>query len=248
MDYIYKKHTMKIDVTEGLYIGEGHSRFLCTIEIEGKKNLCYVASTTKISKSILLNGKRVLLVKASDPQKTQFTLFATVIDGIHILLNLHHINTLLKEYLNSLGYSNIKGNLLREKRLNNDIRSDFYYTKRGKDTIIEAKGILSMDAIANFPNAHTVRAINQLQEFMNYLNAGFIVEYHLVLMNPSTTYIKLNKHYSEFCRVFIECFKKGMKICIHSVEWKNQNFTLYRIKSLEKKFCKELKETVLPRN
>lgn len=226
---------MNSELIRGIFIEEAKGRFLCTVNIDGMEEPCYVSSSSKLSHFISLNGREVLVTRnTSSKSRTRYTLFAVKTEEGYALLNLVYINKLLfLEFSKpSHMYSSI-GKIHPEKKINDTIKVDFFIYGE-KDIVVEAKGILAEEDVASFPAMKIVRAESQLLQYEKLLKKGLDVHYYIVLMNAAIKDLKLDMNYKEFMKPFKRCIKKGMKLYIYKVIWNNE-FTLIREHWLEKK-------------
>ena len=82
--------------TEGVFLEESRSRFLCKVNIAGEVSECYVPSSCKLGKLVDLEGKEVLLRPVSKKNaRTQFAVQAIKNDKEYILLNLADANRII---------------------------------------------------------------------------------------------------------------------------------------------------------
>lgn len=71
----------------GIFIRELKNRFLCEVEIESEKMVCYVPSSCHLSNFLKLSKKEVLLVPNTSPKsKTSYALFAVPYKKNYIVL------------------------------------------------------------------------------------------------------------------------------------------------------------------
>ena len=73
---------------EGNFVSERPNRFLCEIAINGKSEICHLASSSKLTPFINPSFKTVLLTEnKSNKSKTKYTLHAVKLGKKYILLN-----------------------------------------------------------------------------------------------------------------------------------------------------------------
>lgn len=213
---------MSIEFENGIFIEECKSRFRCKVVINGFEELCYLSSSSKLAKLIQLPGREVLLKRnASKKSKTKYTVHAVKTPNGYVLLNLGFVNSLLKAEFNKPESIYSGDKIYCEKKVTGGLKSDFYIEGIRK-TIIEAKGIISEEPIANFPSMTVERAINQLQAFSKLLKTGYNVHYYIVLMSPYINYLQPDKTQIEFYRNFEDCLKNGMKLFVYKTVWNNK--------------------------
>lgn len=196
---------------EGIFKYECKNRFIAIVNINGIDTECYLSSSTKISHFIDLTNRIVFLtINSKKNSRTKYTIHSTIINGVHILLNLN--------YTNKLFYTKIlKGNTCYEpeKTINSNLKVDFLC--KNTNEIIELKGVLSEVERATFPHHTSKRIIRQLKEFKK---ENYTVKLILILMNPNIKIITLDKENKEFYNIF-KVLKNKLHIEIYSYMFEN---------------------------
>jgi len=232
---------MSNEFIAGVFVEECRKRFLCKVEIQGQEELCYISSSSKLAPFIELVGREVLLTKnIGDRNKTNYTVHAVKTCEGYVLLNLSFVNKLLLIEFNKPEsiYSGLN-TIYREKKIINSLRADFVIEGKQK-IIVEAKGIITEKITGYLPSMTVIRAVKQLEAFNQLLREGYCVHYYVVLMNPGTRDLKLNKEILEFHRLFKRCMKKGMQVFVYRVKWDNEFCSIIRDKLVEMSFLKEI--------
>lgn len=225
---------------KGIFIEEAKKRFLCSVKIDGNQELCYIASSSKLSHFICLQGREVLLKKnIGSNNRTKYTLYAVKTENGFALLNLVHINKLLLQEFNKSEsmYSNL-GKIYPEKKINDTLKVDFLI-EGDKVILIEAKGVLTEDQTAKFPAMRVTRAEKQLLQFEKLLKKGIDIHYYLVLMDAEIKSVELDLDNKEFIQPFKRCIRKGMKLYIYRTVWQEE-FTITRDYELEANLNKSI--------
>jgi DNA-binding sugar fermentation-stimulating protein len=220
----------------GIYLEEGKHRFSCTVLLDGKKEQCFVSSSSKLLPLINLKEKEVLLTETkSKKAKVKHTLFAVKDKKGYILLDLNYVNKLLFEKISiSKKYKNKNWTFKRERRVNNRVKTDLTVENGEKQIIYEAKTIISNKEEAIFPSIKGERSLWQLKEFKLLLKKGIEVNYCLFLLTTEIKSVVLNKENKAFAKAFKVCLKAGIQIQIYRVCWKKDNFVIVRKNKLEK--------------
>lgn len=213
----------------GFFLEECKNRFRCIVRIKEKEEVCYLSSSSKLSPLIQLQGREVLLTKnLKKNSKTTYTVHAVKGESGYILLNLGHVNTLLMtefEKPDSL-YAGAK-EICREKKVHQRLRADFC-VEREPRTIIEAKGLITEKEVSNLPSINVERAVRQLKIFKKMLQTGHGVHYYLVLMNPATRTVELDRERTLYYKEFRACLKRGMLCFIYRVQYDEGQFFVVR--------------------
>jgi len=227
-------------LVKGIFIEEAKGRFLCTVNIDGRQELCYVSSSSKLSHFIYLKGREVLLTENKGSNiRTKYTLYAVKTEEGYALLNLTYINEILLCEFNKAGslYSN-GGKIYPEKKINDTLKVDFFIEGK-KDIIIEAKGILTEEQTAKFPAMRVLRAERQLLQFEKFLNKEIDIHYYLILMNAAIKAIQIDVDYKEFKQPFKRCIKNGMQLYVYKAIWQKE-FQIVRDHKLEQELMKSI--------
>ena len=221
----------------GLFLEECKHRFRCLVKIRDKEEICYLASSSKLTPFIQLQGREVLLIKnLNNKSKSAYTVHAVKTDTGYILLNLGHVNTLLMtEFEKPESYYAGAKNICREKQVHQNLRADFC-VEQERRTIIEAKGLITENAVSLLPSMAVERAVTQLKIFKKLLKTGCEVHYYLVLMNPAIGAVELDRTQKDYYKEFRACLKLGMKCFIYRVHCEETRFFVVRARESEEEF------------
>ena len=192
----------------GIFKEEANRRFIATIEVNGKLEECYMASSSKLSKLYDLKDKEVLLEKnIGRNTRTKYVVQAIRDNNDYIWLNLKELNNL---YYKQILENNLS--IVCEKKINTNLRIDFF--DKEQQQLIEVKGILSKNSRALFPSFKTGRFYRQLREIYNWNNQKTLV---IILMNPHIKEIEFNKEYTDIYNQLIKCINDNLKIEIYKI-------------------------------
>lgn len=192
----------------GIFKEEANRRFVAIIEVNGKLEECYMASSSKLSKLYDLKDKEVLLEKnIGKNTRTKYVVKAIRDNNDYIWLNLKELNNL---YYKQILENNLS--IICEKKINTNLRIDFF--DKEQQQLIEVKGILSKNSRALFPSFKTERFYRQLREIYNWNNQKTLV---IILMNPNIKEIEFNKEYTDIYNQLIKCINNNLKIEIYKI-------------------------------
>ncbi|MDF2540869.1 MAG: hypothetical protein K0S47_587 [Herbinix sp.] len=203
---------IKENCVQGIFLYETKHRFMCNVMIDGKKELCHVASSAKLEKIINLKGKRVLLTKNHQAGlRTKYTLLA-LLDRPKSLLNLSYANDLVyKELIKSK-----RGIILKEKYCDS-YKTDFVIDNK---CIIEVKTVLSNRSQTDYPSTSAERGQNQLIAIKKLLETGYKVELWIIYLNSRLKNVNVTEK-SNYRELLNECVAVGLKIVEKRVIFKN---------------------------
>lgn len=202
----------------GIFDTEIKNRFLCSVCIEGESITCYVPSSCRLSNFIDLRGRTVLLKPNGHSQAhTAYTLYAVKFGRKFIPVTLIQANSVVAAALNKRCFSFLgkRQEVIREHKVGN-YKSDLYIADT--KTLIEVKSILSLEKEASFPSIYSERAINQLKEIRNLLDAGYRACYILVSLNFGVEKVSINHSITDYYNLFQECVSKGMMCYATSIK------------------------------
>lgn len=215
-DYIY-----------GTFRTEIKNRFLCSVNIDGKDETCYIPSSCRLSNFIDMTGRTVLLkpIETSNA-RTSFAVYAVKYRKNFILLNLAQANRVIEAQLKRRYFSflGVRKTVSREYKIGS-YKTDLYI--HDTKTLIEIKSTLSFSKESVFPTVYSERAVKQLKEISRLLDEGYRACYVLVSLNPRVKEIVLNSKVEDYYKTFVECVEKGMTYCAFSVRLREQTSELY---------------------
>lgn len=195
----------------GSFVSEEKNRFLCTVEIDGAKESCHIASSCRLDNFIDLRKKTVLLRKTeSKKASTRYSVYAVKHKFGYILLNTSLankaiLNTLKSRKLSFLG----KRDEIKKEYSICGYKTDFYIPS--SRTVIEIKSVISTEDKAVFPTVFSERTVNQLLIIEKLLRNGYKACFVIVSLNPYVKEIQLRKD-SECCKELLRCIDLGLQI------------------------------------
>ncbi len=193
----------------GRFISESKNRFLCTVEINGVEEICYIASSCRLDNFIDLRGKNVLLRKNKrESSSTQYSVLGVKHKRSYILLNTSWANKAMETDLHSRRFSFIgTRSEIKKEAVVNGYRSDFFIPS--SKTIIEVKSVISTSTAAVFPTVFSERTIHQLEAIESLLSEGYKACFFIVSLNPYVKEIKLLKD-TECYKILSKCVDLGL--------------------------------------
>lgn len=214
---------MNNDFVVGRFIREEKNRFLCTVEVDGKEEECYIPSSCRLENFLKLAGKEVFLKEnKSKNTRTHLMVYAIRFKRNYLILRPSEANELIMAAVHSRRFAFLKKRSQIEKeRVINGYKADLYIPDT--KTVIEIKSIITVNKQAVFPTVFSERALDQLNKLEEIIKDGYMVVYLFVVLNPYVGSISLSKeeHLREYKRKFYDCVKKGMKYRGYSVRIQN---------------------------
>ena len=207
----------------GKFIREEKNRFLCTVEVDGKEEECYISSSCRLENFIELTGKEVFLKEnKSKNTRTHLMVYAIRFKRNYLILKPSEANELIMNAINGRRFAFLnKRRIVEKERIIDGYKADLYIPDT--KTIIEIKSIITTDKEAAFPTVFSERAIEQLNKIEQIISDGYRVVYIFVVLNPYVERITLSneEHLREYKRKFSDCVRNGMKYKGYSVRIQN---------------------------
>lgn len=219
---------------KGVFLSEKKGRFLCEVLIDGKKEECYVSSSSRLSNYLLLDGNIVWLTE-NKGKRTKYTLEAADLKKNICYLNFNNCNALYEQYLIGKGIN--KMDIHREYTFQNGLKVDIYTPD---NCCYEIKGLLSNSENIVFPDNSSDRLVRQTEKYIELLKWGYRVKFIFFVMSPSIVNIKWNPKKSKLKRKFYEAIELGMIIETFSVAYDQDKFILKENKEINKQMLKIL--------
>lgn len=203
-------------ITSGIFQQELGNRFKCSVKVGNRHELCYVASSCRLTNFIELDGKEVLLTPSVRGKELRYTLFAVQQGNHFTILNLSIANAVIFEQLHRRLFSFLgkRNNIQRELTVG-DYKTDIFI--KDSQTIIEVKAIISSGKQAQFPSGKSDRRLQQLEKIKLLLHSGYKVCYFFVSLSPEVTSIKLDRS-NQFYSLFLDCVNCGMSYYGYSLK------------------------------
>ena len=199
------------ELFEGIFLQELRNRFLCEVEIGGKPTICYVPSSCHLSNFLEMRGRRVLLAKnQGNKTRTQYALFALPYKHSYILLSPGVANHAIAANLTSRCFSFLGNRKHFRTELTVDgYKADLYI--EDTRTIVEVKGVISLQTEAVFPTVFSERSLKQLNILEQRLNSGYNACLLIVSLNPYVKALRINTEF-EFFQSMERCQSKGLML------------------------------------
>ena len=203
--------TASDDFKTGIFIKELKNRFLCEVEIDSERVVCYVPSSCHLSNFLNLHKKEVFLVPTAAPNsRTPYALFAVPYKKNFIVLNTSMANRAIETSLKSrlFAYLGQRKNVIKEHSVSG-YKCDLYI--EDTDTIVEIKSIISTTDSTIFPTVYSERTIKQLMRLQEILNAGKKVCFCIVSLHPYLKEVTINQN-TDFYTELHQCMDLGMHL------------------------------------
>ncbi len=212
-----EKLIYEIEVNEEAIFIDRPNRFICNAKLKnGEVATAHVHDSGRI-KELLYEGNKVKLRKAKDvsKRKTEWDLIsASAEDGEDILLNsaFHRYiseNLLKDESISPFG----KIDSVRAEVKNGHSRLDYLLEKDNEKIWVEVKGVsLSVDKVAIFPDAPSVRATKHLETLMEIKSNGERAGVLLLLFRDSNSFVPNLETDKKFYETFYKAKEMGVEI------------------------------------
>lgn len=205
---------MSRDYIVGTFVREEKNRFLCTVNIEGADEECYIPSSCRLENFLELAGKEVLLKENQNKEaRMRLAVYAIKIKQNFLVFKTSEANNIIANEIKGRRFTFLGKRRLIEREQNIEGYKVDIFLPESK-TIVEIKSIISLDRNAFFPTVYSERAIEQLKKMLSLLQEGYKIVYIFVSLNPyvKTVSISYNDKQSRYRKYFEECIDKGM-IC-----------------------------------
>ena len=215
-------------IVTGRFI-ERLNRFVARVELAGKIETVHVKNTGRC-RELLLEGARVYLEKASNPNRsTIFDLVAVEKEGRMINMDSQAPNKAVEEWLRSGGlFPDVT--LVRPEKKYGNSRFDFY-VETGQDRIfIEVKGVtLEEDGVVRFPDAPSERAVKHVGELIAAKHDGFRVFVLFVIQMENVRYFTPNRDtHLAFAETLCEAADAGVEVLAYDCRVTPDSLTINR--------------------
>lgn len=203
---------MRQDYIVGIFVREEKNRFLCTVEVEGKEEECYIPSSCRLENFLELAGKEVLLRENQNKNaRTRLAVYALKIKQNYLIFRTSEANSIIANELRNRRFSYLgKRSLIEREYTIEGYKSDIYLPE--VQTIIEIKSLITSDSMGIFPTVYSERAIEQLRKIKHLIKCGYRFVYIFMSLNPYVKSISLSEdiRQSEYKKLFLECVNDGM--------------------------------------
>ena len=167
------------------------NRFIAHVEIGGEVQIVHVKNTGRC-KELLTPGAEVWCRYDPNPaRKTQYDLITVRKSQRLINMDSQAPNAAAKEWLLSGGLGEIEN--LKAESFHGDSRFDFSFTKDGKTSFLEVKGVtLENDGVCAFPDAPTERGTKHLRGLEELAQNGYGAYVLFVIQMSDVKYLHPN--------------------------------------------------------
>ena len=167
------------------------NRFIAKVEIGGEKQTVHVKNTGRC-RELLQSGVEVWCRFDPNPaRKTRYDLITVRKGGRLINMDSQAPNAAVKEWLKAGGLGEIEN--LKAESFHGDSRFDFSFTKDGKPSFLEVKGVtLENDGVCAFPDAPTERGAKHLRGLTELARQGCGAYVLFVIQMPDVKYLHPN--------------------------------------------------------
>lgn len=158
------------DIEKGIFVAR-LNRFVATVLIGGKEELCHIKNTGRL-KELLLPGAKVYVQKAARAsRKTKYNLISVYKNNRLVNIDSQAANKVAAEYFPTV-ITPLE--LLKPETKYNNSRFDFYMESDTDKIFAEVKGVtLERDGVAMFPDAPTERGLKHLSELAQSIEEGY---------------------------------------------------------------------------
>ncbi len=200
---------------EGEFI-DRPNRFIANVRLDdGSIEVVHVHDSGRL-KELLFEGNRVKIRRATNPnRKTKWDMIsAKSDDGEDILINSAFHRYISENFLKDSEISpfgELEG--LRAEVKYGKSRIDYLLEKDGEKIWVEVKGVsLSMDKVAAFPDAPSVRAVKHLNELIELKESGDRAAVLLLILRDSNYFRPKWETDPKFNEAFYRAREKGVEI------------------------------------
>ena len=160
---------MSQDYVIGTFVREEKNRFLCTVNVEGTEEECYIPSSCRLENFLKLAGKEVLLRENLNKKaRTRLAVYALRFKRNYMILRTSEANDMIINAIGSRRFSYLGDRRAFEKeKIVAGYKADVYLPNT--KTVIEIKSIITTNDKATFPTVFSERALEQLQKIKNLL-------------------------------------------------------------------------------
>lgn len=214
---------MSQDYVIGTFVREEKNRFICTVNIDGIDEECYIPSSCRLENFLELAGKKVILHENMNKSaRTRYAVYAIRFKRNYIVLRTAEANDIIRNNITNRRFAFLGKRKIVERECNIEgYKTDLYLPET--KTIVEIKSIIATTDEAVFPTVYSERAIEQLEKIKILLKNGYKVVYIYVSLNPYVKRASISKedHSTKYAELMKECLMQGMICKAYSSEVKN---------------------------
>lgn len=189
------------------------NRFIATIELEGKEEICHVKNTGRC-RELLLPGADIFVQRCDNPaRKTKYDLISVYKGDRLINMDSQAPNPVCREWLEQCGrFGDIT--LIKPECRYRDSRFDFYLESDGIGRFIEVKGVtLERDGAVFFPDAPTLRGVKHLKELATCIGEGYRAAVVFIVQMSGVSFLSPNDEtHPEFGNALRAAANAGVEI------------------------------------
>ena len=230
-----KKLIYKIDIDEEGFFLERPNRFIAKVKLDtGEEVISHVHDSGRL-KELLFENNKVFLRKAKDltKRKTEWDMIAALSDDNEEIL----INSSFHRYITDILFNDCeispfgKIDKIKAEVKYGESRLDYLIEKNNEKIWVETKGVsLSINKVATFPDAPSIRATRHLNELIELKKQGNRAAVVLIVLRDSETF----EPKWETDPIFSETFYKAMELGVevYPIQFKLENGNIYWIKKI----------------
>lgn len=169
------------------------NRFIASVNIDGKEELCHVKNTGRL-KELLIPDADVFLEMSDNPKrKTKYDLISVYKNDLIVNIDSQAPNKVFREWAEKSDFfGNIK--FIKPECKYKNSRFDFYIETDNDKIFIEVKGVtLEENGVLKFPDAPTERGIKHLNELCDCVENGYKAYVFFIIQTEKADYFTPNK-------------------------------------------------------
>ncbi len=168
------------------------NRFIAQVLLSGREERCHVKNTGRC-RELLVPDAQVWCAPGDNPaRKTRFDLVAVQKGSRLINLDSQAPNRAAMEWLQGGGLGPLED--LRAEQVHGDSRFDFAFTKDGRPSFLEVKGVtLECGGVVRFPDAPTERGTKHLHGLSRAAQEGYGAYVLFVIQMDAVRFLEPNE-------------------------------------------------------
>ncbi len=213
------------DLKKGLFL-ERPNRYLAEVEVDNVKLKVHVHDPGRL-KELLYEGNECLIRYAAGPKrKTEWDMIAAKVDEDYILIHSGYHRSIANAILENSEISPFgKLNEIKPEVGFGHSRIDFRLLDEKSETIwVEVKGCsLSINGVAKFPDAPTVRGTKHLESLMSIKESGERASVFILVLGKSDVFEPNRTTDPVFYEAFYRAMDQGVEIYPIKVELNSES-------------------------
>lgn len=214
------------NIKEGVFLSRTN-RFIASIEVDGKVEICHVKNTGRC-RELLIPGAKVYVQESDNPlRKTRYDLIS-VYKGVKLFnIDSSAPNRLFEEWIEVSDYFGTLSLIKAESKYGNS-RFDFYMESGNRKIFAEIKGVtLEKNGVLMFPDAPTERGLKHINELLKCVNDGYEAYVVFIAQTDEAEYFTPNrKTHNAFAEALVNAQKGGVKILCLSCNVKHDEISV----------------------